>query len=87
MQALQRAHMRTVLEEERRQKELERQLQLQRNRKQTQRVEYGELDRPAPEEVIADIKDKFVDWDCYKMNVMLDLLRRKQAKAAAAANR
>jgi len=48
---------------------------------QAQRVEYGELDRPAPEDVIADIKEKFVDWDMYKMSVMLNLMRNKRGKA------
>jgi len=31
---------------------------------------YGELDRPYPNQVVNDIKQKFVDWDNYKMVVM-----------------
>lgn len=42
------------------------------------REEYGELDRPEPADVIADIKEKFVDWDVYKMSVMSNLIRSQK---------
>ena len=37
--------------------------------------EYGELDRPEPAEVIAEIKERFVSWDVYKMSVMQNLIK------------
>ena len=43
---------------------------LAKKRKKPMREEYGELDRPEPSDVIAEIKDRFVDWDIYKMSVM-----------------
>ena len=38
--------------------------------KKPYREQYGELDRPEPADDIAYIKDRFVDWDVYKMSVM-----------------
>ena len=47
-----------------------------RKREKVRREEqYGELDRPMPCEVITDIKEKFVEWDVYKMSVMSNLIR------------
>ena len=45
-----------------------------RRKKRAQREVYGEIDRPEPAEVIADMKDKFVEWDIYKMSVMKNLI-------------
>ena len=36
--------------------------------------EYGEIDRPLPLSDINEIKDKFVEWDMYKMIVMKNLI-------------
>ena len=44
--------------------------QMQKKVKKPYREEYGELDRPDPSDVISEIKDRFVDWDVYKMSVM-----------------
>jgi len=32
--------------------------------------EYGEADRPLPSSDVQLIKDKFVDWDTYKLTVI-----------------
>ena len=40
--------------------------------------EYGELDRPEPAEVIAELKERFVSWDQYKMSVMQNLIREQK---------
>ena len=42
--------------------------------------EYGELDRPEPADVIAYIREKFVDWDLYKIGVMQNLIRGQKNK-------
>ena len=43
--------------------------------KRPYKEEYGELDRPEPAHVIEEIKDKFVNWDLYKMTVMANLIK------------
>ena len=53
---------------------------LQRTKKKVRREEYGEIDRPEPAEVIADIKEKFVDWDVYKISTMQKMMRTQQRK-------
>ena len=32
--------------------------------------EFGEVDRPQPQQVINDIVGKFIDWDTFKMSIM-----------------
>jgi hypothetical protein len=32
--------------------------------------EYGEADRLLPKSILNDVKDKFVDWDVYKLSVI-----------------
>ena len=41
---------------------------------------YGEIDRPESEEVVAKIKDRFADWDNYKMKFVKNLIRCQQKK-------
>ena len=40
--------------------------------------EYGEIDRPLPLDDIDEIKDKFVEWDMYKMIVMKNLIQSQK---------
>ena len=34
------------------------------------REEYGEADRPMPSTVIHDMREKFTDWDMFKVKVI-----------------
>jgi hypothetical protein len=44
------------------------------------REQYGEHDRPAPMQVVHDIKKKFVEWELYKMSVLKDFRRKNKPK-------
>ena len=76
-------HQQRILEEERsknRTGEQDLKRQGRRHLNNPKREEYGEIDRPEPAEVIADIKDKFVDWDLFKISVMQNLVGKKKMK-------
>ena len=42
------------------------------------REEWGEADRPMPSSVIADIHEKFTDWDTYKLTVIKNNIDQKR---------
>jgi hypothetical protein len=44
------------------------------------REEFGEPDRPAPLQVVHDIKKKFVEWELYKMSVLKDFRRKNKPR-------
>ena len=42
------------------------------------REEYGEADRPMPSTVIHDMREKFTDWDMFKVKVIKNNIDQKK---------
>ena len=77
LEELQEKHARDQMERMRLQTNADLKAKLLKKKK-VRREEYGEIDRPEPADVIAEIKEKFVDWDVYKISTMQKLMRTQR---------